>query len=54
LNLVSYACLICYQKYVTVTDHKATAHSKNGKCSSCPRNTLNIMPIINRILLLGK
>ena len=32
-----------------VTDHTATGHSESCKCSSGPRNTLNIMPIINRI-----
>jgi hypothetical protein len=35
-----------------ITDHTATGHSKTCKCSSGPWNTLNIMPIMNRIFLL--
>jgi hypothetical protein len=35
-----------------ITEHNATRHSKTCKCSSGPRDTLNIMPIINIILLL--
>jgi hypothetical protein len=34
-----------------ITDHNAAGHSKTCKSSSGPRDTLNIMPIINRIFL---
>jgi hypothetical protein len=38
-----------YNRLGVVTDHSDTEHSKICKCSSCPRNTLNIMPITNNI-----
>ena len=59
LNLVSVGWLICCQKYVTacceeklcslIADRTATRLSESCKCASGPRNTLNIMPVVNRI-----
>jgi hypothetical protein len=37
-----------------VTDHTDTVYSKTCKRSSGPRNTMNIMPVTNRIFLLEK
>jgi hypothetical protein len=40
------------RRSLLITDHNAAGHSKTCKSSSGPRDTLNIMPIINRIFLL--
>jgi len=39
------------RRSLLITDHNAIEHSKTCKCSSGPRDTLNIMPIINKIFL---